>query len=410
LRNNESQPKIYFNARDFPSKVIFYFLWIDYMNQDPTPPSPLQASAGKHFIRPDAHQVNPYESPMPKIGDFIGSNRIVRLIGEGGMANVYEVWHEGLEVTRALKILKNATDKELRERFLTEAKILADIHHPNVVEIHTIGTWDKNIPYLEMEYIDGLSIRELLNRHTRLPLSVAITIAYFVCQALYYAHTKDYTLYGKVYQGLIHRDIKPDNIIISKAGLVKLMDFGIARPTEVSLHTIGGKVMGSLAYLSPEQLEGKVIDHRSDIFSLGSVLYEMISGQRAYPQKTISELVRSKSKGDFARLDSFGLSLPSSLVSVASKAMALDLNVRFASAADFGLAMYAELRKLCDRPPSDILYFFSKDGTVPPSLVHAHSTVKQKKAAPWPVAFFIGGIGVIIASILGILKLTGVLP
>jgi|WetSurMetagenome_2_1015567.scaffolds.fasta_scaffold08805_6 eukaryotic-like serine/threonine-protein kinase len=378
------------------------------MNENQIPPAPQQA---KRFIRPDAPQVNPYESPMPKIGDLIGPNRIVRLIGEGGMANVFEVWHEGLEVTRALKILKNASDKELRERFFTEAKILADIHHPNIVDIHTIGNWEQNIPFLEMEYVDGLPIRELLNRYGKLPLPVAITIAYFVCQSLYYAHTKDYTLYGKVYQGLIHRDIKPDNIIISKGGIVKLMDFGIARPTEVSLHTIGGKVMGSLAYLSPEQLEGRAIDHRSDIFSLGSVLYEMISGQRAFPHKTISDLVRSKSKGDFIPLESFGLSLPSSLVTVISTSMALDLQVRYGSAAEFGRALYAELRKICDRSPADILYFFAKDGSSPEPFVHTQTPSKQprKKSIP-AVVFFIAGIAIILASIWGIFKLAGFIP
>jgi eukaryotic-like serine/threonine-protein kinase len=381
------------------------------MNQRANPPNPSNPSPARHIIRPDSPPVNPYESSMPKVGDLVGANRIVRSIGAGGMANVFEVWHEGLEVTRALKILKNDSDKELRERFFTEAKILADIHHPNIVEIHTIGTWDKNVPFLEMEYVDGLSIRELLGRQGRLPLSVALTITYFVCQALYYAHTKDYTLYGKVYQGLIHRDIKPDNIIVSKSGMVKLMDFGIARPSEVSLHTIGGKVMGSLAYLSPEQLEGKDIDNRSDIFSLGSVLYEMISGQRAFPQKTISELVRSKSKGEFKSLDSFGLSLPPSLINVTAKAMALDLQIRYASAADFGRALYSELRKICDRSPADLLYFFAKDGTCPETPVHTQAIPVKKRKAPIPAAVLYAGGGIIIlAAIWGIFKLAGFLP
>src|SRR5271157_1752511 len=108
------------------------------MNSGPQTPSPSQPSPEKHFIRIDAPQSNPYQVQMPKIGDRVGPNRIVELIGEGGMANVFKAWHEGLEVTRALKILKNASDKEARERFFTEAKILADIHYPNIVEIHNI--------------------------------------------------------------------------------------------------------------------------------------------------------------------------------------------------------------------------------------------------------------------------------
>ncbi len=147
---------------------------------------------GKRYIRtPEQAQVNPYQSPMPSVGDKIGPNRIMLLVGEGGMANVYKIWHEGLEVTRALKILKNASDKELRDRFFTEAKILADIHHPNIVEIHNIGYWEQNIPFIEMEFIDGSSIRDLLTQHSRFPLPAALVTAYFVCQALHYAHIKD---------------------------------------------------------------------------------------------------------------------------------------------------------------------------------------------------------------------------
>ena len=364
----------------------------------------LHSNQDRHFIRNDAPQINPYQIRMPIVDDRIGPNRIVQIVGEGGMADVFKVWHEGLEVTRALKILKNSSDKELRERFFTEAKILADIHHPNIIEIHNIGYWEQRVPFLEMEYIDGLSIRELLTKYGKLPSPVALTITYFVCQALYYAHTKDYTLYGKVYHGLIHRDIKPDNIILSKDGIVKLMDFGIARPTEVSLHTIGGKVMGSLAYLSPEQLEGKDIDNRSDIFSLGSVLYEMLSGQRAFPQKTISELVRQKSHGDYLPLSSFDIAVPQSLVALTDKAMALDPQVRFASAADLGRAVYTELRKTCDRSPSDILYYFAKDGSSPPLI---QATGKKRPHKIISIILVLTGFLLLAASAWGICKFIG---
>ncbi len=317
---------------------------------------------GKRYIKPSqAPAVNPYQSPMPKVGDKIGPNRITQLVGEGGMASVYKVWHEGLEVTRALKILKNASDKELRERFFTEAKILADIHHPNIIEIHNIGYWEQQIPFLEMEFVDGISIRDLLTSCGRFPLPAALITAYFVCESLHYAHTKDYTLYGKVYRGLIHRDIKPDNVLISRDGIVKLMDFGIARPTEVSLHTIGGKVMGSLAYLSPEQLEGKDIDNRSDIFSLGSVLYEMITGQRAFPQKTISELVRQKAKGEFAPLESLAPGTPASVVALVNTSMALLRENRFSTAAEMADGLYREFKLSCDKAPSDVIYSFVKN-------------------------------------------------
>jgi serine/threonine-protein kinase len=338
---------------------------------------------------------------MPKVGDKIGPNKIIKLLGEGGMANVYQVWHEGLEVTRAIKILKNPSDKEMRERFFTEAKILADIHHPNIVEIHNIGFWEQEIPFMEMEFIDGFSVRELINKYGKLPIPVSLMIAYFVCQALHYAHFKDYTLYGKVYKGLIHRDIKPDNIIISKGGLVKLMDFGIARPQEVSLHTIGGKVMGSLAYLSPEQLEGKDIDHKSDIFSLGSVLYEMLTGTRAFPQKTISDLVRKKSKGEYEPLESFNLGLSKSLISVVYKSMALIPAERFASAAEMGNALYREFKAVCEKSPSDVIYNFIKDpqadfSNIPQEIVIRKKSPSLLKIIAFSVAALIGVIAIIV--------------
>ncbi len=379
-------------------------------------PSSELSEPGKRYVRaPQQQQPNPYQSPMPNVGDKIGPNRIVLLVGEGGMANVYKIWHEGLEVTRALKILKNASDKELRDRFFTEAKILADIHHPNIVEIHNIGYWEQNVPFIEMEFIDGSSIRDTLTKYTRFPLPAALISAYFVSQALHYAHIKDYTLYGKVYKGLIHRDIKPDNIIISSDGIVKLMDFGIARPTEVSLHTIGGKVMGSLAYLSPEQLEGKDIDHRSDVFSLGSVLYEMITGQRAFPQKTISELVRHKSKGEYAPIDSFGLELSPSLVETIQKSMAMSPNDRFATAAEMGNALYREFKTLSERSPADVMYHFVKDPTGGGEAADAMVPQKRKRPAKAKspaliVAWSAGSTAMILIVLFIIGKLTHILP
>ena len=313
---------------------------------------------------------NPYaqkDLPMPVSGDKIGPNKVQLLIGEGGSANVYKVWHEGLEVIRAVKVLKKYSDKEARERFLTEAKIMADIHHPNIVEIHNIGYVDQHVPFLEMEFVDGISVKNIITQNTRLPMAVSLSVCYFVCQALHYAHNKDYTLYGKVYRGLIHRDVKPDNIVISKEGIVKLMDFGIARPSEVSLHTIGAKIMGTMIYLSPEQLNGKPLDHRSDIFSLCTVLYEMITGTRAFPQKTLSELVQKKTKGCFRPIDSYAVPVPKQLVTAINKCMSLDPQERYNSAADFGHELFAILRTISDRAPSDILSrYMSNPASIPP--------------------------------------------
>lgn len=315
-------------------------------------------------IRIDEGIKNPYQPPilkMPSPGDKIGPNKVQELIGEGGSANVYKVWHEGLEVVRAVKVLKKYSDQEARERFLTEAKIMADIHHPNIVEIHNIGFIDQLIPFLEIEFVDGVSIRNLISRHTRLPLAVSLSLTYFVSQALQYAHVKDYTLYGKVYHGLIHRDIKPDNIVISKEGIVKLMDFGIARPTEVGLHTVGAKILGTLVYLSPEQLNGKQLDARSDIFALGTVLYEMTTGHRAFPQKTLIELVQKKTKGQYKPVNSFEISLPSKVVDITDKSMALNPDDRYSTTEELGYDIFSLFRDISDRSPQDVVTSYMKN-------------------------------------------------
>ncbi|KMQ50215.1 Serine/threonine protein kinase PrkC, regulator of stationary phase [Chitinispirillum alkaliphilum] len=312
---------------------------------------------------------------MPIPGDKIGPNHILQVIGEGGSASVYRVWHEGLEVVRAVKVLKPDNGKNSRDRFLTEAKILADIHHPNIIEIHHVGYLQQQIPFLELEYIDGMSVKGLIKRFGNLPLPVALSITYFVCQALEYAHTKDYTLYGKIYKGLIHRDVKPENIIISKRGIVKLMDFGIARPSEIGLKNTETKVMGTLVYLSPEQLNSHPLDQRSDIFSLGTVLYEMICGKRAFPQKTITELIHKKTEGQYRPISMYKQPLPQGLEKIIDKCLALYPEDRFEDAAQLGDYVYKILRLISDKAPQDILTIYMKD---PPSIPYEWDLLERK--------------------------------
>ena len=366
--------------------------------------SQLGSSSADHIKMTD-QVANPYKPdtlPMPKPDDKIGPNRVQAIIGEGGSAHVYKVWHEGLEVVRAVKVLKKYTNNEARERFLTEAKILADIHHPNIVEIHNMGFFNQQIPFIEMEYVEGHSMKTLLSRRSRLPLAMAISVGYYLCQALHYAHTKDYTLYGKVYRGLIHRDIKPDNIFISKDGIVKLMDFGIARPSEVSLHTVGAKIMGTLVYLSPEQLNGAPLDHRSDIFSLGTVLYEMITGKRAFPQKTLTEIVQKKTKGIYLPIDQTGVSMPAGLSAIINKSMALDSADRYPNIADFGHDLFKILRNISDHSPHEIIINYQHDPASIPVWIP-----EKKKPGVNPL-LLLGSVSAGIIVLWGVLKLFGI--
>ncbi|MBN1127873.1 MAG: serine/threonine protein kinase [Chitinispirillaceae bacterium] len=343
-----------------------------------SPGTPQNVNPDQQRLRVGGQIQNPYqEQPMPGVGDKIGPNRIELQVGEGGMANVYKVWHEGLEVVRAVKVLKKAFHRESKERFLTEAKILADINHPNIVEIHNIGYINQQIPFIEMEFVEGTSVKNLIIEHQRLPITVALSVSYFVSQALQYAHVKDYTLYGKVYRGLIHRDIKPDNIVVAKDGLVKLMDFGVARPSEVSLHTVGAKIVGTLIYLSPEQLNGTALDCRSDLFSLGTVLYEMIAGSRAFPHKSLQDLVAKKMKGEYEPLASHGVAVTPSLTRIIDRCLALNPDDRFSCAANLGEALFSALHEITDRAPADIITRFMAN---PASLTMVN--LKKSKTLP----------------------------
>lgn len=264
--------------------------------------------------------------PLP-----LGSGTIVGMLGAGGMARVYKIWNDKLEVFRAVKILIPTQQGDLKNRFETEAKITAKLRHPNIVEIYSVGDFN-GLPYLEMELIDGASLESMIGHAGKLPPSVCTSIAIFVARALAYAHNQDFLLYGKTYHGIIHRDLKPANIMISKHGDLRLMDFGIARPTEASLHTVEGNIVGTMQYLSPEQMDGVDIDGRADVYAFGAILYEMITGAKTFPQDTITNLMKKKIMNEYRKFEDFDFSVPQVLAKIAQKCLQLDKENRYANA------------------------------------------------------------------------------
>jgi len=255
----------------------------------------------------------PQSNTKPVVGQTrFGFCVVKEVIGEGGMATVYKVWNERLEVFRAVKLL---SQESFSARFETEAKITAKLHHPGIVEIHNIGEWN-GLPYMEMEFVDGSDLQQTLAERGKLPEIVCIAIALRVAEALAHAHTKDFTLVGKQYCGIIHRDLKPANIMISKQGEVKLTDFGIARPAQTSLHTVVGNIAGTMHYLSPEQMNGEEVDNRSDIYSFGTILYEMITGAKTFPQGSIIDLMKQKSANKFKSPSEYGIPINPDLVKI----------------------------------------------------------------------------------------------
>jgi eukaryotic-like serine/threonine-protein kinase len=203
----------------------------------------------------------------------IGNCRIVEEIASGGMAVVYRAVQEPLGRTVAIKALKTsaAAEENVITRFEREAKSLANLQHENIIHVFDFHH-ERGAMFIVMEYVQGIDLYDLLEKCGRLPYDVAAILAMQVARAMDYVH----------YRGIVHRDIKPANIMIARTGGVKVMDFGIARDTSFGDLTEAGTGIGTPAYMSPEQVLGDKLDARSDIFSLGVVLYQMVTGKKPF--------------------------------------------------------------------------------------------------------------------------------
>ena len=198
---------------------------------------------------------------------------LLEKIGEGGMGIVYKAKCHLLNRFVAVKILKAelSNDEDFVARFKREATSIARLSHPNIVNVHDVGT-ENNINFIVMEYINGKTLKQVIKENGRLSSQKTLDIVLQVAKALECAHKNN----------IIHRDIKPDNIMITKDNMVKVMDFGIAKVDDSRTVTNSNKVMGTVHYFSPEQAKGNVVDCRTDIYSLGIVMYEMVTGQVPY--------------------------------------------------------------------------------------------------------------------------------
>lgn len=227
-----------------------------------------------------------------KAGDAFGDCVIERPIGMGGAAAVYLARHTKLDTFRALKILKteHVGQIKLRARFVREAKIAARLNNPGIAHIYDVGE-QAGKPYIEMEFIDGRSLRSWLKERRVFPSKVAIAIAKQIADVLAYAHEFEWEAGAK--QGIIHRDIKPENIIIRPDGRICVVDFGIARPTEWEGETLQGTILGTCGYMSIEQIDGREVDARSDLYSLCVVLYEMLGGCLPFAGDTYMSLMKN---------------------------------------------------------------------------------------------------------------------
>ncbi len=258
------------------------------------------------------------------VGRTLGRYRITAFVGRGGMATVYKAQHPGLEQTVAIKVLHPhiATDPDLLRRFRQEAQAVANLRHPNIVRVVDFD-YIGDAYFMVMEYIDGPTLAAYLaglaRQGRRLPVADTVSVFAALGSAVDYAHS----------QGMIHRDIKPSNILLTSQGEPVLTDYGIAKIVGVTQHTATGTVMGSAYYMSPEQAQGASVDGRSDLYSLGVILFEVLTGRVPYEGDTLATVLVKHITSPVPAVRAFNAALPPSLDDTIRVALAKDPGERF---------------------------------------------------------------------------------
>jgi len=284
-----------------------------------------------------------------------GKYLLLEMIATGGVAQLFLgkiTGAEGFEKPVAIKMILPhlSGEKELVTAFIDEAKLAALLSHPNIVQIYDFGLME-NSYFIAMEYLFGKDLRHILQRakEKEMPLSLeqALYITSRICSGLDYAH-KMADFQGKPLQ-IIHRDISPQNILITYQGEVKIVDFGIAKAASQSTVTTDGAIKGKVAYMSPEQASGDKIDHRSDIFSAGILLYEMLTRKRMFTGDTL-EILDKVRKGEFEPAETAAKDLPPKLCAILGKALAKNLEERYQTCGEMQTEIEECMFELSMRP------------------------------------------------------------
>lgn len=265
----------------------------------------------------------------------ISQYRILRQLGSGGASDVYLAEDTRLRRKVALKVMhpKLTTDPQQVARFRQEAEWMSMLTHPNLLTILDIGECD-GVQYMATEFVEGETLRQRLTRAT-VPLKDAVDISIGIASALRVAHE----------MWIVHRDIKPENVLLHPDGYVKVLDFGVAKLLH-SLNpkaiTLPGMVLGTLQYLAPEQVNGEAVDPRTDLWSLGIVLYEMVAGATPFPTTSIGDLLRAITEGEIAPLSGRAVGAPPQIDTIVGRLLERDPEARYESAA----ALLVDLKDL----------------------------------------------------------------
>ncbi len=270
----------------------------------------------------------------------LGRYEVVSELGQGAMGVVYKAKDPLIDREVAIKTinLSLALDEkeEYEGRFYQEAKAAGRLNHPNIVTIYDVGK-SGDVAYIAMEFLQGRELRDIMNDVGLLPVDQVLDVATQVAQGLAYAHEHD----------IVHRDVKPSNIMVVRDGYVKITDFGIARMASSAVRTQTGMVLGSPKYMSPEQVVGKTIDQRSDIFSLGVMLYEMLTGKPPFNGENVNAIMYQTLNAVPAPPSTLNPDVPEMANFIVAKALAKKLDDRYQNAKDFA----ADLRACRDNLP-----------------------------------------------------------
>jgi len=259
-----------------------------------------------------------------------GRYEIMEELGRGAMGVVYKARDPQIDRTVAVKTVsmwgqEPEEEQEFRLRFMNEAQAAGRLHHPGIVAVFDVGEHpETKDPYIVLEYVDGESLNRILHREKKLSLGRSLKLAEEIADALDYAHA----------QGVIHRDIKPGNILVTQDGRAKIADFGIAK-LNLAHFTLPGKVLGTPAYMAPEQLSGEGCDGRSDVFSLGVILYAMVTGHSPFQGNSATTVCFKVANREPVAASALDMTLPPQLDAVISRAMAKDPNERYQRGTDF---------------------------------------------------------------------------